>query len=88
MHSRINRLICSPVGLAQISWMALCLTASVTRAGETGTGPTSIAQLRALTRVQMNRGIPFAATGIITMTDTQRKVFVMQDRLSLRRGLS
>ncbi len=38
-----------------------------------------MAELRALTRVQMNRGIPFSASGIVTMTDTQRNVFVLQD---------
>jgi signal transduction histidine kinase len=69
------------MGLAAVVALALDLAGAVegVRAAETWNGPTTVAQLRALTRVQMNRGVPFSATGIITMMDTQRNVFVLQD---------
>jgi signal transduction histidine kinase len=40
---------------------------------------TNTASLRALTRLQMNRGRPFSLSGIITMADPQRNIFVLQD---------
>jgi signal transduction histidine kinase len=40
---------------------------------------TNVANLRLLARVEANRGHPFALTGIVTMTDHERNIVVLQD---------
>src|SRR5207302_898751 len=71
-------LIRSPMYLARMVVAALCLGSGTGR-GNAEPGLTNVAGLRALNRVQMNRGRQFSLTGSITMADPQRNVFVLQD---------
>src|SRR4051794_19221424 len=40
---------------------------------------TNVARLKTLNRLQPNRGEPFSLSGIVTMVDPDRQIFVLQD---------
>src|ERR1041384_2948318 len=40
---------------------------------------TNVAQLRALTRANLNRGRPISLTGTVTLVDNERRRLVLQD---------
>ena len=53
--------------------------AALCAAVENSVIPTNAASLRALNRLQMNRGRPFSLSGVVTMADPQRNIFILQD---------
>src|SRR5438132_772775 len=56
-----------------------CLWAAICPALDLPFAATNAASLRSSSRLQMNRGGAFSLSGMITMADPQRNIFVLQD---------
>ena len=60
--------------LVVLFWSSLRLPAATA-----SSSPTNVARLSAMSRLELNRGQPFSLTGLVTMVDSQRHLFVLQD---------
>src|SRR5436190_9138481 len=59
--------------------LCLWLTRELSSAVEFSAEPAKVAQLRALTRLELNREGPLSFGGIVTLVDSAREIFVLQD---------